>query len=143
LTAVNICPQAERAKPAPLSVADGLGLCFALRVDQEASAMDDTLKRLLEAEMRAEKIAQQAESEQEHVIQSAILEARAEEDRFRARIPDLHRSFIKKAEERADQTIAELKRRYDERHVQLRDTAEQREEEALEAAFEVLISPER
>jgi V/A-type H+/Na+-transporting ATPase subunit G/H len=55
-------------------------------------------------------------------------------------VPDLHRSFIKKAQERAEQTVAELKRRYDERHVQLRDTAESREEEALEAAFEVLIA---
>jgi len=104
--------------------------------------MDETLQRLLEAEVRAEKIAQQAEAEQENVIQGALMEARAEEERFTARIPDLHRSFIKKAEERAEQTIAELKRRYDERHVQLRDTAEQREEEALEAAFEALISPE-
>jgi V/A-type H+-transporting ATPase subunit G/H len=104
--------------------------------------MDETLQRLLEAEVRAEKIAQQAETEQENVIQGALMEARAEEERFTARIPDLHRSFIKKAEERAEQTIAELKRRYDERHVQLRDTAEQREEEALEAAFEVLIAPE-
>jgi vacuolar-type H+-ATPase subunit H len=105
--------------------------------------MDDTLKRLLEAEMRAEKIAQQAEAEQENIIQSALMEARAEEERFRSRIPDLHRAFIKKAEERADQTVAELKRRYDERHVQLRDLAEQREDEALEAAFEVLVASER
>jgi hypothetical protein len=104
--------------------------------------MDDTLQRLLEAEMRAEKIAQQAETEQENVIQSALVEARAQEDRFRAGIPDLHRAFIGKAEERAEQTIAELKRRYDERHVQLRDTAEQREDDALEAAFELLISTE-
>ena len=102
--------------------------------------MDDTLKRLLEAEMRAEQLAQQAETEQENVIQSAL--ARSKEDRFRASVPDLHRTFISKSEERAEQTIAELKRRYDERHVQLRDTAEQREDEALEAAFEILVSAE-
>jgi hypothetical protein len=104
--------------------------------------MDDTLQRLLEAEMRAEQIAQQAEAEREGVIQSALLEARAEEDRFRARVPDLHRAFIAKSEERAEQTIAELKRRYDERHVQLRDLAEQHEDAALEAAFKILISAE-
>jgi hypothetical protein len=102
--------------------------------------MDDTLQRLLEAEMRAEKIARQAEAEQDHVIQAALAEAKAQEERFTARVPDLHRSFIKKAQERAEQTVAELKRRYDERHVQLRDTAESREDEALEAAFEVLIA---
>ena len=104
--------------------------------------MDETLQRLLDAEMRAERIAQQAETEQEEVIQGALLEARAQEQRFVAGIPDLHRSFIKKAEERADQTVAELKRRYDERHVQLRNLAEEREDEALRAAFNLLLSPE-
>ena len=105
--------------------------------------MDDTLQRLLAAEMRAEKIAQQAEQDQERVIHKAMGDAKAENDRFTARIPDLHRSFIAKAEERADQNIAELRRRYDERHIQLRDQAEQREDEALEAAFQVLIDAER
>lgn len=109
---------------------------------KDETTMDDTLQRLLEAEMRAEKIARQAETDQEHVIQGALAEARAEEERFIARVPDLHRSFIKKAQERADQTVAELKRRYDERHVSLRDTAESREEEALDAAFDVLIRSE-
>jgi V/A-type H+-transporting ATPase subunit G/H len=104
--------------------------------------MDDTLQRLLDAELRAEKIAQQAEAEQESIIQGALAEARAQEDRFTASIPDLHRSFIERAEERAEQTVAELKRRYDERHILLRDMAEQREDEALQAAFEVLISAE-
>lgn len=104
--------------------------------------MDDTLQLLLDAEMRAEKIAQEAEAQQENVIRGALLEARAREDRFRDRIPDLHRSFIAKADERATQTINELKRRYDEHHALLRDTAEQRDDEALEAAFEVLISSE-
>jgi vacuolar-type H+-ATPase subunit H len=101
--------------------------------------MDDTLKRLLEAEMRAEKLAQDAEQEQERIIQAAIREARAEDERFTARVPDLHRAHINKAEERAEQTVAELKRRYDERHVQLRNMAEQREQEALEAAFAILL----
>ncbi len=103
--------------------------------------MDNTLQRLLDAELRAERIAQQAEAELEQVIQAAMREARVEDERLTARVPDLHRAFIKKAEERAEQTIAELKRRYDERHVQLRDMAEEREDEALEAAFQVLIDP--
>lgn len=104
--------------------------------------MDDTLQRLLDAEVRAERIAQEAEAEQEKIIQDALAEAHAQEDRFRAGIPELHRSFIDKAEERAEQTVAELRRRYDERHTQLRDLAEQHEDEALQAAFEVLISAE-
>ena len=102
--------------------------------------MDDTLKRLLEAEMRAESLAQQAEEEAERLVQAAVAEAKAQEERFRARIPDLHRGYIQKSEERAEQTIAELKRRYDERHVQLRNMAEEREEDALAAAFDLLLA---
>lgn len=101
--------------------------------------MDDTLKRLLDAEMRAEQMAQDAEREQERVIQQAMQDARVAEERFRASIPELHRGQIDKADERADQTVAELRRRYDERHIQLRDMAEQREDEALDAAFALLI----
>lgn len=105
--------------------------------------MDDILQRLLDAEMRAEKIAQEAEQERERIIQAAVADARAEDQRFTARVPDLHRSFIRKAGERADQTIAELKRRYDERHVQLRNMAEEREHDALDTAFDLLIDPAR
>jgi V/A-type H+-transporting ATPase subunit G/H len=102
--------------------------------------LDDTLKRLLEAEMRAEGLAQQAEEEAESLVQAAVAEAKAQEERFRARIPDLHKGYIQKSEERAEQTIAELKRRYDERHVQLRNMAEEREEDALVAAFDLLLA---
>ena len=105
--------------------------------------MEDTLQRLLAAELRAEQIASLAEQEQERLIQQTLADAKAESERFSARIPELQRSFIAKAEERADQNIAELHRRYDERHRQLRDQAEQREDEALEAAFQVLIDPKR
>ena len=103
--------------------------------------MDDTLKRLLEAESQAEEIARRADQERERIIQSAILEARAEETRFEARIPELYASFQDKAEARADQTTSELKKRYDERHTQLRNQAEEREKEALESAFTLLIDP--
>ncbi len=103
--------------------------------------MDQTLKLLLDAELRAEEIAKQADKAREQLIQSALQEARAEEERFEARIPELHQSFREKAEARANQTISELKRRFDERHTQLRDMAEAREEEALEAAFKLLIDP--
>jgi V/A-type H+-transporting ATPase subunit G/H len=105
--------------------------------------MDDTLNRLIEAETRAESLAQEAEREQERIIQAALAEAKALDERFTARIPDLHREQINKAEERAGQTVAELKRRYDERHVELRDMAEQREDDALRAAFRLLLDPER
>ena len=103
--------------------------------------MDESLQRLLDAEARAEQIVQQADAERERIIQGALMEARAEEDRFEGRIPELHKSFVEKAEARAEQTSAEIKRRFDERHAQLRNYAEQREAEALEAAFSLLIAP--
>lgn len=103
--------------------------------------MDDTLKRLLDAEVRAEQLAQEAEQEQEHLIKGAMEEARQNELQFKARIPALQQEALDKADQRAAQTIAELKRRYDERHVQLRDTAEEREQIALDAAFALLLDP--
>jgi vacuolar-type H+-ATPase subunit H len=103
--------------------------------------VDDTLQRLLDAEARAEKIAQQADADRERLIQGALMEARAEEQRFTNRIPELHASFVEKAESRAEQTVAELKRRYDERHAQLRSLAEEREDEVLDAAFALLVDP--
>jgi len=104
--------------------------------------MDATLQRLIEAEMRAEQIARKAEEERESIIQAALMEARGIEDQFEASIPELHASFIERAESRAVQTIAEVKRRYEERHAQLRELAEEREDEALEAAFAILLSDE-
>lgn len=104
--------------------------------------MDETLQRLLDAEKRAETIVQQADEERDRIIQGALHEAHAEEERFEARIPELHNAFIEKAEQRAIQTNSELKKRYDEHHMLLRTTAETREAEALSAAFELLIAPD-
>jgi vacuolar-type H+-ATPase subunit H len=103
--------------------------------------MDQTLQRLLDAERRAETIVREADEERDRIIQGALQEAHAEEERFEARIPELHRSFIEKAEQRADQTNNELKKRFDEHHVELRNLAEEREAEALEAAFQLLTDP--
>jgi V/A-type H+-transporting ATPase subunit G/H len=104
--------------------------------------MDETLQRLLDAEKKAEGIVQKADEERERIIQGALREAHAEEERFEARIPELHSAFIEKAEQRATQTNSELKKRYDEHHLQLRTTAEEREAEALDAAFDLLIDPD-
>ncbi len=104
--------------------------------------MDQTLQRLLDAEQKAESIVRQADEARDRIIQSALQEAHAEEERFEARIPELHSAFIEKAAQRASQTNSELKKRYDEHHVQLRNLAETREAEALEAAYQLLIDPE-
>lgn len=104
--------------------------------------MDQTLQRLLDAEQRAEAIVREADEERDRIIQGALQEAHVEEERFEARIPELHSAFIEKAEQRAAQTNSELKKRYDEHHVQLRNLAEAREAEALDAAFQLLIDPQ-
>ncbi len=103
--------------------------------------MDETLKRLLDTELRAEQLARQAEEERDRILEGARAESHAEEERFEARMPEMYAAFLGRAEERAAQTIGELRKRYDERHLQLRDLAEEREEEALEAAFRLLIDP--
>ncbi len=103
--------------------------------------MDKTLQRLLDAEMRAEQIHQQAQEARQQVIDDATREAKAQESRFEARIPELHSGFLDKALERAEQTIAESRRRFDEQHVQVREYAASREDEALEAAFRLLTDP--
>lgn len=104
--------------------------------------MDTTLQRLLNAEQQAEEIARLADEERERIIQGALDEARAEEARFESRIPELHAYFMEKANAQARQTINEMKRRYDERHTLLRNQAAQREDAALEAAFNLLMNVE-
>ena len=81
--------------------------------------MEDILKRLLDAELRAQGQVDQANTERERMIRQALADARAAEERFDARIPELQASFMEKAEERAHQTIGELQRRYEERKQQV------------------------
>ena len=101
--------------------------------------MDDTLKRLIEAENRAERIVQEAKLKREEVTRKALEEARHAEQRFADRVPELYASFLDKAEARAEQTINELQRRYDERNKTLRALADAREQEAIEAALQRLV----
>lgn len=101
--------------------------------------MDDTLQRLLDAEMKAESIAREAEEARENTIRAATLEARELDEAFTAKIPILQQTWIARSEERAANSIAEIERRYDERYERLRDVAEEREEEALNAGFRLLM----
>ncbi len=101
--------------------------------------MDDTLKRLIEAESQAEKMVQEAKMKREEITRKALDEARHAEQRFTDRVPELYASFLEKAEARAEQTIHELQRRYDERNKALRAMAEAREHEAIEAALRQIL----
>jgi vacuolar-type H+-ATPase subunit H len=101
--------------------------------------MDDTLKRLLAAENAASEMVDKAESEGELRVRTATLEAQQQEERFNARVPELHASFLEKSNQGAEQAVAEMERRFDERLTRLRESAEANEEKALDAAFLVIL----
>lgn len=105
--------------------------------------MEDVLKQLLDAEFKAERLVTDAEAKYAQIVQQARDEMRAIEERYEATVPDLRAAHETKAKERAAQTIAELKRRYDERQREQHNLAEQRTREALEAAVAILIDPAR
>ena len=97
--------------------------------------MDDTLKRLLDAEVEAQHRVDEALQERERLVEEARQEARNAERRFNKRIPEIQESFHNKAQERARQTVAEMERHYEERREHLKVVTEQAAGEALEAAL--------
>ncbi len=102
--------------------------------------MDESLKDLLEAEQHAEDIVAQGERQRDEIIQQAVDDARAMEQQFHDRLPEMYQSFTDKAHERAAQSIAEIKVRYDERNKELRSLAEQHAEDAVEHAVKMILS---
>ena len=101
--------------------------------------MSDSLKDLLQAEAEAEAIVADGERERDDIVQQALDDARELETRFQDRMPELHRSFIEKAEKRAEQVIEEMKLRNDERNQKLRELAARHEQEALNKALELIL----
>ena len=104
--------------------------------------MGDSLKDLLEAEAEAEAIVTAGEEERDKIIQKALDDALDMERQFKDRLPEMQQSFIDKAQERATQTIAEMKLRYDERNKTLRELAGKHETEALERAIALILASE-
>lgn len=104
--------------------------------------VDEPLKRLLDAESRAEEIIAHADAERQRVIEQTRHEAREAEQQHAERIAEIHASFLAQAEQRAQQTIAELKRRHAERSAALQNAAEQRKQQAIEAAVALLTATE-
>lgn len=105
--------------------------------------VDEPLKRLLDAEARAEDIIARADAERQRMIEQARSEAREAEQQHAARVAEIHASFLAQAEQRAQQTIAELKRRHGERSAALQNAAEQRKQQAIEAAVALLTATKR
>jgi V/A-type H+-transporting ATPase subunit G/H len=103
--------------------------------------MEDPLKRLLEAEARAQSIIDAASAERQRILDEALAAARDAEARFEAGRADLRAPFIKEAHGRADQAVAELARKYEERQRNLRGMASRHEQEAVDAALNLLLDP--
>lgn len=104
--------------------------------------MDESIYDLLKVEQQAEQIVLDGEKEREAIRQKALDDANAAIKQFNDRLPEMHQSFLDKAHERADQSIAELKLRYNERNQELRALAEEHEDEALNEAIKYLLKTE-
>jgi len=105
--------------------------------------MSDSLKDLLQAEAEAEAIVTTGENERDRIIKKALDDALEMERQFKDRQPEMHQAFIDKAQERAAQTIAEMKLRYDERNKTLRELAGKHETEALDHAIALILAREQ
>lgn len=101
--------------------------------------MSDSLKNLLKAEADAEAIVSEGERERDAIVQNSIDDAAEMLRQFEARLPEMHQSFIDKAEQRAEQTIAELKLRYDQRNIELRELASKHRKETVEQAVVLVL----
>jgi vacuolar-type H+-ATPase subunit H len=100
--------------------------------------MDDILHRLLEAEAQAEAQVEDAKAVQERLLAEALQQARAADERFAADLPGIRAALLDKATQRAAGATAELRRRYEDYNLRLRQQAEVREAEALDAALALL-----
>ncbi len=99
---------------------------------------DETLKRLLDAEAKAEQIVAQADAERQTVIEQAKRDAHALEEQHAGRIAEIHTSFLNQAEQHAQQTIATMQKRHVEQANALRTLAQRYEQQALDEAVALL-----
>jgi vacuolar-type H+-ATPase subunit H len=103
--------------------------------------VDDQLQRLLEAEARAQALIEGANRERQHILEDALAAVRDAEARFEARRTELRAPFLNEAHVRAEQAVAELSRKYGERHRTLCALAARHESEAGDAALTLLLDP--
>jgi len=99
---------------------------------------DEALKRLLDAELEAERIVARADAERQSLIEQAKRDARAEEQQFADRIAELRANFRAQAEKRAQQTITAMQRRFKEQAQALRAASEHYEGQALDDCIALL-----
>lgn len=100
--------------------------------------VDETLKRLLDAEAKAEQVVARAEAERQAIIEQARHDAHLAEQLHAERMTELHASFLAQAEQRAQQTITSLQQQHAERAQALRASAQRHEQQALDEAVALL-----
>ena len=101
--------------------------------------MDDSLQKLLDAEARAQAVIDDASRERQRMMDDALAAVHAAEVRFDADRAALRAPYLHEAQGRADQTVAELTRKYGERQRMLRELAARHEAEAVDAALALLL----
>lgn len=99
---------------------------------------EEPLKRLLDAEAKAELVIALAEEKRRDIVEQARQEVRAQEERHAARVKEIQTAALSQAEQRAQQTTTELRRRHAERAAALRASASSMEQRALDAAIGLL-----
>jgi V/A-type H+/Na+-transporting ATPase subunit G/H len=104
--------------------------------------MENVLQRLLDAELKAQSLVEDAKKQRDRLVDEAREEVKRAEQRFESRIPDIHASFIDKAEERAQTYIKELDRRYQERKELLIEVSERNQQQAVDKVLELLLDAE-
>ena len=104
--------------------------------------MENVLQRLLDAELRAQAIVEDAKQERDLLVSEAREEVKRAEQRFELRIPEIHSAFTDKAEERAEAQINELERRYQERRELLLETSAQHQQQAIDEVLLLLLHAE-
>ena len=102
--------------------------------------MINVLQRLLDAELKAQAIVENAKKERDRLINEARDEVKRAEQRFEARIPELHASFTDKAKERAQTQINELERRYQERRDRLIEISEKYQQKAVDDVLSLILN---
>lgn len=100
--------------------------------------VDETLKRLLNAEAKAEQIVARADEERQAIIEQAKRDAGVTEQQHAERMAEIHTSFLAQAEQRAQQTITALQQRHSELAQALHISAQRNEQQALAEAVALL-----
>jgi len=75
------------------------------------------------------------------MLDEALAGARAAEARFTVGLSALREPYLKEAHNRAEHAVAELTRKYEERQRNLREMAARHEQEAVDAALDLLLDP--